>query len=164
MDLMTFNTAPQREASDVVRSCADVAAWVDAVVGARPYASIDALLDRATELTGTWGGAELDEALADHPRIGERHVGQGRSAEMSRREQSATATLDTDQREQLAQMNATYEQRFGRIYLVRAADRDADELMALLQERLQNSPERETDVAVGQLVEIALRRLAGAVA
>ena len=57
--------------------------------------------------------------------------------------------------------NAAYEEKFGRIYLVRAKGRTGPELLALLQERLTNDPETEEAVTTQQLREIALLRMEG---
>ena len=51
----------------------------------------------------------------------------------------------------MARGNAEYEQRFGRIYLVAAAGRSAEDLLGLLHERLDNDPETELDVVRREL-------------
>jgi 2-oxo-4-hydroxy-4-carboxy-5-ureidoimidazoline decarboxylase len=80
---------------------------------------------------------------------------------MSRSEQAGVDPHDAEVRERLAAGNAAYEERFDRIYLVRAAGRSADEILALLEERLGNDPETELAVTAGQLREIAVLRLKG---
>ena len=57
--------------------------------------------------------------------------------------------------------NEAYEQRFGRVFLIRAAGRSASEVLDQLTARLDNDPEAETAVVAGQLREIALLRLEG---
>jgi 2-oxo-4-hydroxy-4-carboxy-5-ureidoimidazoline decarboxylase len=54
---------------------------------------------------------------------------------------------------------AAYEDRFGRIYLVAAAGRSAEELLALLEARLDNDPETELDVVRRELARITRLRL-----
>jgi 2-oxo-4-hydroxy-4-carboxy-5-ureidoimidazoline decarboxylase len=161
VQLDEFNAMPPEQAAAAVRPCVDIDSWVDAVVGGRPYAGIDALLDLADGQAAGWTGAEVEKALADHPRIGERPGGSGAGAGMSRREQSGVDPHDADVQERLAVGNAAYEARFGRIYLVRAAGRSAEEILALLDERIDNDPETELAVTGGQLREIALLRLKG---
>lgn len=55
--------------------------------------------------------------------------------------------------------NAAYEERFGRIFLIRAAGRSPEEMLAELQRRLANDETTEADEAVEQLRQIALLRL-----
>ena len=147
-------------AAAAVRPCVDIDSWVDAVVAGRPYADVASLLDLADAQAREWTPDEVEQALADHPRLGERHAGAGASAAMSSREQGGVSTA-TDVQERLRAGNAAYEERFDRIYLVRAAGRSAEEILALLEERLENDPETELAVTAGQLREIALLRLEG---
>jgi 2-oxo-4-hydroxy-4-carboxy-5-ureidoimidazoline decarboxylase len=80
---------------------------------------------------------------------------------MSRSEQSGIDPADAEITARLAAGNAAYEERFGRIYLVRAAGRSATDLLDLLEERLTHDPETELAVTTEQLGEIALLRLEG---
>lgn len=160
MALEDFNTAPPEQASEVVRSCADVERWVRAVVAGRPYASVDDAVESALGLAVSWTDAEVESALARHPRIGDRPTGAAKEAEMSRREQSAVATDDGAQA-RLAEGNAAYEARFGHVFLIRAAGRSAEEILTALHERLGNTPEEERRVAARELREIAALRLRG---
>ena len=68
---------------------------------------------------------------------------------------------DAEVRARLAEGNRRYEERFGRVYLVRAAGRSAEEMLALLEERLTHDDETERAVTTAQLAEIALLRLQG---
>ena len=60
--------------------------------------------------------------------------------------------------------NEAYEERFGRVFLIRAAGRSAEEILAALESRLSNDEDTEQAIVADQLREIALLRLAGAVA
>ncbi|MDQ4051494.1 MAG: 2-oxo-4-hydroxy-4-carboxy-5-ureidoimidazoline decarboxylase [Actinomycetota bacterium] len=161
MEIEDFNAMSASEASATVRPCVDIDSWVEAVVAGRPYADLDTLLAAADTAAGGWTEAEVDAALADHPRIGERPTGSGASDALSAREQAGVDPADTDVQARLADGNRRYEEAFDRIYLVRAAGRSAQEMLALLEERLGNDPETELEVTRGQLAEIAHLRLAG---
>ena len=162
MQVDEFNAMDAEEAASLVRACADIDSWVTAIVDGRPYDDLAALLDHADARARAWSGEEVERALADHPRIGEQHRGTGTSALLSSREQGGVGT-DANVQDRLAAGNAAYEERFGRIYLVRAAGRSAEEILALLEDRLGNDPETELRVTAGQLREIALLRLEGLV-
>jgi 2-oxo-4-hydroxy-4-carboxy-5-ureidoimidazoline decarboxylase len=156
-----FNAMATEDADAVVRPCVDIDSWARAIVRGRPYAGLDELLSLADEQARTWTSGEVEGALADHPRIGERHAGTGTSARMSRSEQAAVDPHDAEVQRRLAEGNAAYEERFDRIFLVRAAGRSAEEILALLEERLTHDPDTEIAVTSGQLREIALLRLEG---
>jgi 2-oxo-4-hydroxy-4-carboxy-5-ureidoimidazoline decarboxylase len=58
----------------------------------------------------------------------------------------------------IADGNAAYE-RFGRVFLIRAAGRTPEQMRAELERRLGNDDETEAAEALDQLREIALLRL-----
>ena len=160
MRIDQFNAMDATEATAALVACADVRSWAEAVVSARPYDDVDSLVDHAAELADRWTFDEVELALADHPRIGERHSGSGTSAEMSAREQSAVDGTA----ERLRSGNEEYERRFGRVFLVRAAGRSTDEILDQLDHRLLNDPTTERAVTRDELAEIAILRLRGLLA
>ena len=163
MLIAEFDDLPAPDAAAVLRPCADVHSFVDALVAGRPHGTVAALLAAARAQASTWSDAEVEAALADHPRIGERPSGAGASAALSGREQAGVDPADGGLQQRLAEGNRRYEERFGRIYLVRAAGRTGPELLGLLEQRLTNDPDTERAVTRGQLAEIALLRLEGTV-
>ena len=159
MTLEQFNSAEEDAAERLLLACAAVPRWARAVAAGRPYASRDALLDAARTAASPWTEEEVDAALARHPRIGERTEGQDADAAHSRREQSGVDTSDADVAERLRAGNRAYEERFGRVFLIRAAGRSAAEILSALDERLGNDPATERRVVAEQLREIAVLRL-----
>ena len=161
MELEAFDTMPTDDAQRVVAVWADVPWWTAALVAGRPYADLAALRDTADELARRWSGADVDRALAAHPRIGEPPSGAGAHAAASRQEQAASAGADTSTAAEIRAGNAAYEQRFGRVFLIRAAGRSAPEILAELTRRLALDDASEAAEAAVQLREIALLRLDG---
>ncbi|TDE95920.1 2-oxo-4-hydroxy-4-carboxy-5-ureidoimidazoline decarboxylase [Occultella glacieicola] len=158
MRLVEFNTAPRDEVLGLLRACADVERWAEEVAEARPFAGVANVLGAARTAARPWTDTEIDAALAGHPRIGERAEGTGPGAAMSRREQSGVDT-GGDVQERLRAGNLAYEERFGHVFLIRAAGRSAAEILASLDERLTHTPEQERRTAAEQLREIAVLRL-----
>ena len=154
MELAEFNAMETADAAAAVRPCVAIDSFVETVVSHRPYADLESLLATAAAHTDEWTDAEVVAALADHPRIGEKPTPR------SRREQSGVGE-DDDVRRRLREGNRRYEERFGRIYLVRAAGRTGEELLDLLEQRLANDPRTELAVTRAQLGEITLLRLEG---
>jgi 2-oxo-4-hydroxy-4-carboxy-5-ureidoimidazoline decarboxylase len=66
---------------------------------------------------------------------------------------------DTAAHDAMSRGNATYEERFGRIYLVAAAGRSVEDLLSFLHERLANDPDTELDVVRSELARITRLRL-----
>jgi OHCU decarboxylase len=128
----------------------------------RPFESVEALLAAADENWRAVGPAEWDEAFAHHPRIGERHASAKVSATArawSASEQGAASRADAATQAALAEANRAYERRFGRIYLVCASGRSAEDLLADLEARMKNDPEHELAVAAEEQRKITRLRL-----
>lgn len=157
MDIATFNELTPEEATELLRPCADVPTWLAELVTGRPYDDVASLVTFADAAACAWGATEIDSALAHHPRIGERASGGSAEAAMSQAEQSGISGRE----QALAEGNRTYEEIFGRIFLIRAAGRSIDDVLDQLTQRLDNDPETETAVVAGELREIAVLRLEG---
>lgn len=164
MDVAAFNALADADARALVASWAAVPEWVDRIVSGRPYATAAELTDRASELASAWDGPDLDAAVAAHPRIGERAIGEDPAADASRREQAGMRGADAETAAAIAVGNAAYERRFGRIFLIRAAGRSPEEILAEVHRRLTLEPAEEQGEAIAQLAEIAMLRLRSAVA
>lgn len=156
LGLDAFNALPRRDAETLLDRCLSVPRWVDEVAGGRPYRDLAALRDQAKASAEGFTDDELETALASHPRIGERPES---GTPFSRAEQAGVAGTDAERAQRIRTQNEAYEQRFGRVFLIRAAGRSADEILAELDRRLGNDDEAERRETVGQLRDIALRRL-----
>jgi len=158
---MSLTLAALNEAPDDDRLRAELAAccaarsWVAALVAGRPYPDQDALFAASDAATAELTDAGLAEALAAHPRIGDR-TGEA----WSRQEQAGMASAGADLHAELAAANAAYEQRFGQVYLVCATGRSARELLDICRSRLANDPVAERAVVLGELAKISRLRLA----
>ena len=92
-------------------------------------------------------------------RIGERRLGSTTEDRWSRSEQAGALAVDTDIQQRLADGNRRYQERFGRIFLIRAAGRSAEEMLTALEDRLANDDDTERDVVRRELAEIVRLRL-----
>jgi 2-oxo-4-hydroxy-4-carboxy-5-ureidoimidazoline decarboxylase len=136
-----------------------VSRWIDEVAAAAPYQTVDDLVVRADQAATVLSQAEVDEALADHPRIGEKPQGDGAAQDFSRSEQASLGADDPSIDAAIADGNRAYEQRFGRVFLIRAAGRTRGEILAELRRRLELDDDAELTVVGEQLREIALIRI-----
>lgn len=158
MTLEEFNTASRDTAVTLVRPCLDIDRWVEAVVDGRPYADRDTLVETAESAAQPFTEQEVAAALAHHPRIGERAEGPSAEASLSRSEQAGLDTGD-DVSDRLRAGNAAYEEKFDQVFLIRAAGRTAEQILAALNSRLDNDPGAESRVVADQLRQIAVLRL-----
>ena len=133
------------------------------MIAARPFGNVARAKEEADRV---WNGLSREdwlEAFKHHPRIGETKAAvaqDSKAAAWSSKEQEKVASADADVRADLARVNAEYEQRFGYIYLVSAAGKTADELLAIARGRLDNPPATEIRVAAEEQRKIMQLRLA----
>jgi 2-oxo-4-hydroxy-4-carboxy-5-ureidoimidazoline decarboxylase len=152
VNLNRFNSAPADDLRPLLVDCLAVPRWVDTVLAERPYANLTALLTTAGEIAADLTPDEIHQAMAGHPRIGERRAGDA----FSSAEQSE---VDASLADRLRTANERYERQFGHIYLVFASGRTGEELLAILESRLGNSPATELRVVNSELTKITLLRL-----
>jgi 2-oxo-4-hydroxy-4-carboxy-5-ureidoimidazoline decarboxylase len=133
--------------------------WVDDVVRVAPFASVAELLEVASEAATPLSASEVDEAIAHHPRIGEKPVGDGAAQAFSRDEQAGIGSDDDDLAAGIAAGNAAYEERFGRVFIIRAAGRSRAEILTELERRLELPNSSELKIVGEQLRDIALVRI-----
>jgi allantoicase len=148
-----FGAMPAAVAEQVLLGCASAPDWAAAVVAGRPYADLEALVRAASAGILALDEKDLAAALAGHAPIGTPHDATGA------REQAGVSSLGEAATRELADGNRAYEERFGHVYLVRAAGRSGEEMLALLRERLGHDPETEADVARAQLAELTALRI-----
>ncbi|HEV7186545.1 MAG TPA: 2-oxo-4-hydroxy-4-carboxy-5-ureidoimidazoline decarboxylase [Blastococcus sp.] len=158
-----FNDEPSERAGESLRACNAAPRFVSEVLAGRPYPDADALVARAEEVTRSLSWDEVSVALAAHPRIGDRPEGSSAEAQASRREQSSMTDADAATRAALVEGNRAYEDRFGHVFLIRAAGRSPEEMLAELRRRLANDPEAERTEATEQLAQITGLRVRGLV-
>jgi 2-oxo-4-hydroxy-4-carboxy--5-ureidoimidazoline (OHCU) decarboxylase len=110
-------------------------------------------LGRARDVLASRPEEERVEALAAHPRIGERRL-EGRSAA----EQGDAGAEDPEVLAELARLNAAYEERFGFRFVVFVDRRPRAELLPVLRERLERTRAEELETGCDELVAIAVDR------
>jgi len=115
----------------------------------RRLAETDDPLGQARRIAAELTEDEKLEALNAHPAIGRRGGLSARSAA----EQGADA--DPEVLEELARLNAEYENRFGFRFVVFVNRRPKAEILEVLRARITRSRPEELDTAVEELVAIA---------
>jgi OHCU decarboxylase len=150
-----LNRLPHAVAEAELLGCCASRRWAAEVVAGRPYPTTDALQAAGERAWWALGEADWLEAFAAHPRIGDRD----RADPSARAEQRGVAGASAEILAALAEGNRRYEERFGRVFLVFATGRTADEMLALLRRRLGNDPAAELRLAAGEQARITRARL-----
>lgn len=159
--LAAWNQADAQDAQEAMLACCGARRWAAAMAARRPMRDV---VELSTEADRAWSAmeeADWMEAFACHPRIGERRAAHAsaQSAAWSRQEQAGAAEAEARVMEELAEGNAEYEAKFGFTYIVCATGKSADEMLAILKERLAHTREAELREAAEQQRQILQLRL-----
>src|SRR5262245_8834987 len=103
------------------------------MVKARPYSSIQEMLEAADRIWLNCSREDWLEAFAAHPKIGSRSENQ-----WSRQEQQGVAVASPEIQFELDEANKKYEAKFGYILIICAAGKNAAEILSMLYQRLDN--------------------------
>ena len=153
---------PHAELEAALRSCCGSSAWVRKMVALRPLSDLASLQAAAAQTWDALAEADWDEAFRAHPRIGETKAAAAQSATAkawSAGEQARVSEADPKVTAALAEANRAYEAKFGRIYIVCATGKTADEMLAIAEARLGNDAKTELAVAAGEQKKITALRL-----
>lgn len=158
-----LNAMPHPELEAALRACCGSNAWVRAMLDKRAhFAELDAVKKLAAEAWSALPAKDWDEAFKAHPRIGEQKADRPQSAVAqgwSGSEQSKVTQAPARVLEELKAANKAYEDKFGRIYIVCATGKSAEEMLAIAKERMQSDPETELRRAAGEQQKITELRL-----
>ncbi len=163
--LETWNRMPLMEAATAILPTNGSRAWARGVALRRPFALPEEMFAAADTVWRALQAADWEEAFASHPRLGEGHAGSAttQSLAWSHAEQSGLGSEEAS-RAALREANRAYEARFGRIFLLCAARKGAEEVLAVLGRRLPNDLETELLEAAEQqrrITQLRLRRWLG---
>jgi len=155
MMLDELNRMTAQSAADVLKICCGSGRWAEGMTARRPFPDL-ADLHRAADLVSqTLGREDWLEAFRSHPRIGEtRNV-----SRWSKKEQEGMEAAAEDLRTRLARLNQDYQERFGFIFIICAVGRSGEEMLAQLEERMENHPDDEIRVASQEQTKIVHLRL-----
>ena len=159
--LPRLNDRPAAEARAELLRCCGSSRWVEVLLAQRPFTDASSLYAAADSVWWDLEPADWREAFAHHPRIGERDF-RARFASTegwAAGEQAGVAGAPEELLTALAEGNQAYEERFGYIFIVCATGKSAEEMLALLLQRLAHPPQDEIRIAAGEQAKITRIRL-----
>ncbi|MEE2788489.1 MAG: allantoicase [Myxococcota bacterium] len=143
--------------------CCGSQRWVDAMIRARPFVSLDALYGEARRIWWTLDESDWREAFSHHPQIGSDiealRAKFNATADWSEGEQSEIKHASEEILVRLASDNDTYLKRFGYIFIICATGQSADAMAVQLSQRLHHDPTVEIRNAAGEQAKITELRL-----
>jgi allantoinase len=147
-----FDALDIDSARSLLKTCCASDRWADKMLGRRPFGDFRRLARAAGEVWESLGWEDWSQAFSGHPRIGEKFK--------NNREQAGVQTATAQTLNRLAAANEAYETKFGFVFLVFATGKTADQMLTLLEERLNRNRDEEWLEAAAQHHKITLFRLA----
>jgi len=160
MTLTEFNTLPPAKAEALLLDCCGCARWAAEMSALRPFADFNAVFEAAVSGWRTFEREDWLEAFSHHPQIGEKAAtGSESHRRWSEGEQTGARIATEDVKTRLAQGNRSYYDKFGYICMICATGKSAEEMLAILDQRLQNDSAQELPIAADQQRQISRLRL-----
>lgn len=158
-----WNQLEPGAASKQILPCCGSRRWADDLAKNRPYQDLDELYQASDRVWLALTMADWQEAFDSHPRIGERDARRsiGANAQIWSQEEQGAISRDPQSRtvSELADANAAYEAKFGRIFIVCASGKTASQILGILRSRLENDANTELSNAVEEQRKITRLRL-----
>ena len=163
LGLDALNQLPEAAAREALMRCCGAQRWATTLTASRPFASMASLLVQADRVWAEMERADLLEAFSHHPRIGadinKLRAKFAATKSWSGEEQGAVASASEETLIALRDGNVRYEEVFGHIFIVCATGKSAEEMLGLLNARIDNTPDEELAIAAGEQAKITTIRL-----
>jgi len=163
MTLNILNSLSEKEAHTHLEKCCVSKTWISKMVESRPFSSEEDVIKRAASIW--YNDCSLDDfkqAFTGHPKIGDVDSLREKFAntkEWASNEQAKVTEANRLTIEALTMANKAYKDKFGYIFIVSASGKSAEEILAIINERLHHDKEDEIYVAMNEQHKITVIRL-----
>ena len=157
-----INSIPSEQAETEFLKCCGSRRWAAKMTAQRPFENVEEMVTVADRIWWALDSTDWLEAFDSHPRIGETKAAAAVARESltwSATEQSGTRNSTQQTMEELAELNRQYQEKFGFIYIICATGKSAEEMLAILRDRLANDPATELRNAATEQAKITTLRL-----
>lgn len=148
MTFHEFDTLPVETLKQELYRCCGSTTWVSNMVKEFPAEDLIDLFETAEEQWNACSEEDWKEAFRQHAKVGDPASGQEAVPQ-------ASPGLLTE----LAAANEAYEKKFGYVFVISAMGKTGEQILAILKERLANTPGEEIQVAKDEQHQITLTRL-----
>jgi 2-oxo-4-hydroxy-4-carboxy-5-ureidoimidazoline decarboxylase len=162
MQMNRINELDPTSAHQIFFNCCGARRWAEEMTQGRPYASAQALVEKAEQAWEKLGHDDWLEAFGAHPKIGDIESLKAKysaTKNLAASEQSGVTQASQQVLEELAAKNKEYEEKFGYIFIVCATGKTADEMLNILKARIVNSFDEELKKAIEEQKKITRLRL-----
>jgi len=164
MTLHELNILSKDKLKEELFKCCGSLTWVNRMLPFFPAEDLVELLEDAEEQWYNCNDEDWREAFAHHPKIGDMESLKKKfsTTAWESNEQGTIRTASEQTLRALTDGNKKYEDKFGYIFIVCATGRSAEEMLSILEVRLNNKPEDEIKIAMEEqnmITKIRLEKL-----
>lgn len=136
--------------------------WVPALVyGKRPFADREALHREMTDAMRQAPEFQCMALLCSHPELAGKEAEAGKLTDASEREQAGAGLnqCSSDELQQIKALNQAYRDKFDFPFIIAVSGLDKYQIIAAMQQRIDNNRDDEFDTALGEVEKIARIRI-----
>ena len=151
MTIQQFNHLTTHQAKEELFKCCGSSVWAEKLANKIPFNSTEELKKESDKIWNDCSDEDALEAFKHHPKIGDIKSLEKKFAstkQWASGEQAGVNEASQNILQDLANGNEEYEKKFGYIFIVCATGKTATEMLALLQQRLPNSLDKEMKIAM----------------
>ena len=151
MTIQQFNHLTAHQAKEELFKCCGSSVWAEKLARKIPFNSTEELKKESDKIWNDCSDEDALEAFKHHPKIGDIKSLEKKfvsTKQWASGEQAGVNEASQNILQDLANGNEEYEKKFGYIFIVCATGKTATEMLALLQQRLPNSLDKEMKIAM----------------
>jgi 2-oxo-4-hydroxy-4-carboxy-5-ureidoimidazoline decarboxylase len=163
MTVDEINQLTAEQAYLLFERCCVAPNWISAMEKARPFDHFSTLLAASQSIWDSLEESDYLAAFKGHPKIGDVSSLQKKyadTADIAGSEQSGMSSASLAVIKKMAQLNHQYLEKFGFIFIVCASGKSAQDMLTILEQRINNDYNRELINAAAEQAKITQLRLA----
>lgn len=162
MTIHQFNKLSASVQKQELFKCCGCTSWSEELVNNLPFQSVEELKKKSDQTWFSLTEKDWLDAFTHHPKIGDIQSLEKKfvsTKQWASGEQAGVNIAKQNILEELKKGNEDYEKKFGFIFIVCATGKSAEEMLDLLKQRLNNTPEEEIKIASGEQNKITHIRI-----
>lgn len=162
MTIAEFDHLSEAQKKELLHKCCGSSQWVDKMLHVFPIDDLVELLEEADEKWDECQKNDWLEAFDSYPETVDIESLQEKyyaTADWAQVEQAGASKGSKELSAALAEGNKLYKEKFGFVFIVFATGKTSEEMLSILEERLQNNPDDELKIAAAEQIKITKNRL-----
>ncbi|TNF24744.1 MAG: 2-oxo-4-hydroxy-4-carboxy-5-ureidoimidazoline decarboxylase [Deltaproteobacteria bacterium] len=162
MTIEQINHMNESDAHELFMNCCTAVKWVNAMVESRPFSNFEEMIKVSNQHFSNLEESDWLEAFDGHPKIGDVNSLKEKyksTKKLASGEQSGMSEADEKVIYEMADLNQSYQEKNGFIFIVCATGKSASEMLEIIKSRIDNDRGTELKIASEEQMKITKIRL-----